>query len=74
MNIYLVERQDEVDYDEYRAMVFVASTPERAREMASERNGFEKPEIWLDEQTTCTLIGTASGGGERLVLASFNAG
>jgi len=66
MNLYLVERTVEPDWDETIALVVAAETDTMAREMGQEYH----KEIW-----TATLIGTARDGLVRgMVLKSYNAG
>ena len=68
--IYLIERTDEVNYDEYDATVIIAKTPEEAKNLALKLEGFT-----TEDKIICELIGIANKDqpiGE--VLCSFNAG
>ena len=69
--IYLIERTDAFDYDEYDAVVIVAKTPKEAKELAFK--GYLGS--FTEGKIICKLIGVANKKqalGE--VLASFNAG
>jgi hypothetical protein len=69
--IYLVERTDSCDYDEYNAVVVIAKTPKEAKELAYK--GYYGS--FIEGKIICKLIGLANKKqvfGE--VLASFNAG
>ena len=69
--IYLIERTDTCDYDEYDAVVIVAKTPKEAKELAIK--GYWGS--FTEGKIICKLIGVANktqAFGE--VLASFNAG
>jgi len=55
MNLYLIKRTDEIDYDEFAGFVIAAEGEKQAREIAAERdNGFPScfgskgKDIWLD--------------------------
>ena len=63
--IYLLIRQDHVEYDEYDGLVIAADSEEQAREMAID-------EYW-EENTpfTCSEVEDQYRG---VVLESFNAG
>ena len=62
MKIYLVERTDKIDWDEYDSFVVVAESDENARKLVANENGnwSRVTEIIPDK--------------ERIVLGSFNAG
>ena len=69
--IYLIERTDDCDYDEYDAVVIVAKTPKQAKELTYKGyyGSFKEGKI------ICKLIGLANKKqaiGD--VLNSFNAG
>ncbi len=69
--IYLIERTDTCDYDEYDAVVIIAKTPKEAKELACK--GYHGS--FIEGKIICKLIGVANktqAFGE--VLASFNAG
>ena len=85
MNIYLVSRTDEVDYDEYDAFIVAAKDEEQARNQHPRNNN-----NWCDNfgghgwvsfrnkaSLTVTVIGKASEEQytkPTILLASFNAG
>lgn len=77
MNIYKVERTDNVDYDEYDSFVVVAENDQIARNTHPEgpRNG-RRHQTWpVDpEDLIVTLIGQVTSGIDGVVCASFNAG
>ena len=69
--IYLIERTDACDYDEFDAVVVFAKTPKEAKSFAI--NGYYGS--FKEGKTICKLIGVANNNqayGE--VLASFKAG
>jgi hypothetical protein len=68
MNIYLVSRTDEVDWDEYDSVVVVAETPKEARKIAPVDDG-----TW--KNLSVKLIGSAKMGIKKgIILESYNAG
>lgn len=73
MNLYLLEREDDIGYDEFDSIVVAAPTEQAARAIRP-RGGWVYGEAWDDaEKLTCTNIGTThlpSG----IVHESFNAG
>jgi hypothetical protein len=72
MNIYLVERNDGVGYDQYDSAVVVAESPERAVELLKERHQSMAPWYpWGRWDVTVTEIDSSN---EHIVLESFNAG
>jgi len=64
MNLYLIKRTDEVDYDEYDAAVMRAPNPERAKEISPVSIYPTEMELLAENVT----------GDEGIVLGSFNAG
>lgn len=73
MNLYLLERQDDVGYDEFDSIVVAAPTEQAARAIRP-RGGWVYGEAWEDVETlTCQLIGTTNLP-TGLVHTSFNAG
>lgn len=69
--IYLIERTDDCDFDEYKAVVIVAKTPKEAKKLVL--NGYWRG--FKEGNIICKLIGVANKKqslGE--VLSSFNAG
>jgi hypothetical protein len=74
MNIYLVSRTDEVDFDEYDAMVVIAKDEQSAKDFTIKET---RRDAWTLEESKLkvVLIGTANHGlKEKIVLDSFNAG
>lgn len=79
MNVYLVERTDTVDYDEWDSVVVVAATEEEALDTAPAFvNNSAHPTHWVSDWTQkprkATLVATGAEGPRRTVLSSFNAG
>lgn len=71
MKIYLLNRTDDIGYDEYDSKIVVAETARRARKLANEHVGNEGT-VWQNtEIVTCRQVSTTEEGE---VLASFNAG
>ena len=70
MNIYLLKRTDEVDYDEYDSAVIVAESPEEAQKiMYDAHHGYEG---WpTEDYVVITEVDSAVKGP---VCESFNAG
>ncbi len=74
MKLWLLERSknSKTGWDEYLGFVIAASTPDRARAMASEKAG---EGWWLDaKQTTVEYVGEAAFPEDRIILDSFRAG
>jgi hypothetical protein len=77
MNIYLVTRTDEADYDEYDAMVVIAESEARAVKIHPDGNGRTDGKFWVNDSATLKveLIGIAKDDEkECVVLSSFHAG
>ena len=72
MKIYLLERVDGADYDEYDAKVIRAKNEKQAREIANERTG-DEGKIWVDEKEVTCVVVPAAGEAEE-ILGSFKAG
>ena len=71
MKIYLIERTDEIDYDEYDSAVVCAKNEESAKRLGPTGEG----DGWGNHPVTVTLIGQAErDSGEDVILSSFNAG
>lgn len=64
MNIYLVSRTDDVDYDEYDSFVVVAENEDDALKLVKD-NLFKKETVKIEKIATDK---------EQVVLGSFNAG
>ena len=74
MNIYLLERTEDIGYDEADGFVVAAVGVAKARALAGEGSGDEGAGPWLEPgQSTCRKIGegTVKPG---VVLRSYNAG
>lgn len=74
MNLYLVGRTDDVDYDEYDAFVVAAHNEIEATLFLLQK--YDKPEYseW-SSKTEVKLIGTTTAYSEpTAVLGSYNAG
>jgi hypothetical protein len=76
MNIYLLDRTDKVDYDQYDSFVVVAKSPKQARDYV---RSIHKPDryscdCWSDDNKA-QLIGTTDKYvSPEIILGSFNAG
>lgn len=75
MNIYLVERTDDIDWDEFSAMVVAAEDEADARSMVP--GGEHYP--WgssktIDPPRTIVTVSLGSFLPRGIVLASYNAG
>lgn len=73
MYIWLIERTDLVNYDEYDAIVVAAKTEDAARAIEPEYGWGNRVDL---ETLTVTRIGTATRGtvAGTVILASYNAG
>jgi len=72
MNIYILERTGDVDWDEFSAKVIKAANEKRAREVANIDTGNEG-ELWTDEEAvTCNKI--TMPGNECEILGSYLGG
>lgn len=61
LNLYLLARQDDVDYDEVRSVVVAAPTAAVARQTAKKiEQGDQPAEVWSPDHAALTKIGTAS--------------
>lgn len=59
MNIYLITRTDDVDYDQPAAVVVVARSYAEARQVARTAKYSPSPRVWDAANATLKLIGTA---------------
>jgi hypothetical protein len=59
LNLYLVSRKDDVDYDETASYVVAASDSNNARGFGSHVSGDQPDSIWWAPTTSITLIGVA---------------
>lgn len=67
LNVYLVTRTDEVDYEEDEAMVIIAATPGDAREFAGTG-------VWHQPSTTVEHVGKALPDAKGGVVLVANRG
>jgi len=67
MNLYLVKRTDECDYDEFDAFVVAATSAQEAEAMCNFHAAVRGP-------LSTTLLGIAAEGIAGEILGSFNAG
>lgn len=84
MNIYLIERSDIVNYDEYDSAIVISKSEEKAKYIHPNANN-STPEWWKDEWHSWTsdpkslkvrLIGIAQPEFKEgeVICASYNAG
>lgn len=75
MNIYLVTRKDECDYDEYDEFVVIAVSEEDARLTHPDPMGYcEIHDTWTTpDNVTVENLGKSSETTKRIVISSFNA-
>ena len=75
MQIWLIERDEDIGYDEWDAKVVVAETEQAARELAALDTADEGKTVWFDQsRCVATVIGTADDPSPRVILGSLNAG
>lgn len=67
MNLYVIERIDPIDYDEYKGHVVQARTIDNAYELVNTKNCNKY-------NSTCNIIGTNNNISERIILSSYRAG
>lgn len=73
MKIYLLERFDSADYEEYAGFVIRAEDEKSARIMASKKKDQGDASRWMDDkQTSCEEVN--QDGEPDIILDSFNAG
>lgn len=74
MNIYIVERTDSVDYDEYDSFVVVVETEKEA--LNTSPSSYTASGSWpvTIRDLKVTLLGRFIGDVRGVILASFNAG
>lgn len=71
MDIYLIERNDSVGYDEYDASVIIANSEDEALQILKEKHGEHYYSGWRGYDVTVSKIDLSQKG---IVLESFNAG
>lgn len=70
-NIYLLERTDKWDYDEYDSAVVAAYDEDSAKALFPKSYNYGKP---IAEVLKVTLVGTTWEDELDLILGSYNAG
>lgn len=75
MKLWLLNRTDNIGYDEYAGYVIAAETENEARLIAAVNHADEGSEVW-EGQLTCTAecIADATNREAGIILESFNAG
>lgn len=70
LNLYLVTRNDEADYEENQAHVIAARTSDEARQIAADAatTTMEAPEVWANAATK--RVGVATQRRPGIVLTS----
>ena len=72
MKLFLIVRNDEVDYDEYDSAVVIAETPERALEMLKREHGTSSYYCpWGKYNVTITEVIPEA---EKILIESFYVG
>lgn len=77
MKLFLLERTETIDYDEYDSCVVCAKNEEEAKEISIKELHEDTFSGWTDNKSviSATEIGTAKRGTKvGIILASFNAG
>jgi hypothetical protein len=75
LNLYLIERTDEVDYDEMTSVIVAEATPKLAREQARTARGGQSPDVWAHGKAKLQTIGMANPRIKQgIVHESYNAG
>ncbi len=75
MNLYMVSRNDDTNYDETVAYVAAAHDEDGARGLGSHASGDQHDAIWWAPSTTVTLIGQANPQVDAgIVIADYHAG
>ena len=74
MNIYLISRNDSVDYDQYDSAVVVAESPERAIEILKEAHQKHKYMFSVPWGNWDVSVQSVPLNFEHIVIESFNAG
>lgn len=73
MYLYLVDRTDDLGYDETESVVVAANTPKQARKIAATAPGDQSSAVW--ETASVSNIGTARKGLRAgIVHSAFRAG
>jgi Na+-transporting NADH:ubiquinone oxidoreductase subunit NqrF len=75
--LYLVERTDEADWDEYRGFIVSAENEGQAKSTPPDKEDFENPvsSVWVTpDRVKVTLIGKSFINKHKVVLTDFKAG
>lgn len=74
IRLFLLERTDQIGYDETAGLVIAATSDAEAKQIANDRAGDEGA-VWALPSTTCKRIGNAVGIKEPgVILVDFRAG
>lgn len=74
MNIYLIERTDDVGYDETASVVVIAKSYAAARREACNARGDQRDSVWSAGSSKIQELGVAFGSVAGIVLSDFRAG
>lgn len=75
MNLYLIKRSGDIDYDEAAGHVVAAGSYAEARKLAAVRAGDEGEATWVDARySSCQLLATNAHVRKGVVLTDFRAG
>jgi hypothetical protein len=75
LNLYSIERQDPVGYDETDKAIIAAATPKLARELAKSLSGDQSPDVWAHGKAKLSKIGTAGPRVKQgVIMSSYCAG
>lgn len=75
LNLYLIDRQDNVGHDETDSVIVAAVTPKQAREIAATVEGDQPSSVWAHGQAKLQRVGTAVAKQKQgIVLRSYRAG
>lgn len=71
--IFVIERTDELEYDENTACVVRASNEKKARNLAAKTHACEDPTVWLDPaKSRCRVL--QDKGRKEIILIKHIAG
>jgi hypothetical protein len=74
MNIYHLNRQGSIGYDEYDEFIIAAETEAEARQIASRNAADEGKAIWLSNKVDCTVLRPEDFDESQVIASSFQAG
>lgn len=72
MKLYLLSRTDDIDYDQYDAILVRAKNEEEARKLAAEHAGGTPWDGWTPENIKCEIV--SNKGVAEVIIGSYNAG